>query len=288
MTTTFTASGVINNIQWPYSFVMFGTRPNDTASATWVAKGANKQFRDNSAVANNEMNGWQDASGSQSEARSTTLFQVADGQTHIAMTISASGVMKLYKNGAEVAVYDTHTTGAGTVLSDSASDLVIDLNSLSHFAFYNIELSAANITSLYNSGSGVNCYTVQGANILVSTDAQGPTITSDVADQTVMLGSTATFSVTATSSGGALSYQWQQFIGGSWTNVGTNASNYTTSPTSISDYSAQFRVQITDSNGSVTSRSASLFVIVTQMPTQFTRRGRQGGLVMGVNLTEWY
>lgn len=170
MTTTFTASATINNIQWPYSFTMFGTRPNDTASATWVAKGANKQFRDNSGTNNNEMNGWQDASGSQSEARSTTTFKVADGQTHIAMTISASGVMKLYKNGSEVAVYSTQTTGAGTVLSDSASDLVIDLNSLIHFAFYNIELSAANITALYSGGAGANCYTVQSANILVSTD----------------------------------------------------------------------------------------------------------------------
>ena len=170
MSTTFTASATINDIQWPYSFVMFGTRPNDTASATWVAKGTNKQFRDNSAAANNEMNGWQDATGSQSEARSTTTFQVADGQTHIAMTISASGVMKLYKNGTEVAVYDTHTTGAGTVLSDSASDLVIDLNSLSHFAFYNVELTSGEISSLYNGGAGVNCYTVQTAAILVSTD----------------------------------------------------------------------------------------------------------------------
>ena len=149
---------------------MFGTRPNDTASATWVAKGTNKQFRDNSGTNNNEMNGWQDASGSQSEARSTTTFKVADGQTHIALTISASGVMKLYKNGSEVAVYSVQTTGVGTVLADNTSDLVIDLNSLTHFAFYNIELSAANITALYSGGAGANCYTVQSANILVSTD----------------------------------------------------------------------------------------------------------------------
>jgi len=171
MSTTFTASATINDIQWPYSFVMFGTRPNDTASATWVSKGANKQFRDNSAAANNEMNGWQDASGSQSEARSTTTFQVADGQTHIAMTISSAGIMKLYKNGSEVAVYSTHTTGVGTVLDDSASDLVVNLNTPDHIAFYNIELTSGEISSLYNGGAGANCYSVQPAAILVSTDS---------------------------------------------------------------------------------------------------------------------
>jgi hypothetical protein len=171
MTTTFTASSTINDIQWPYSFVAFGARPNDNASATWIAKGANKQFRDNSGTNNGEMNIWQDASGSQAEARSTTTFKVADGQTHIAATISASGVPKIYKNGSEVGVYSTQTTGVGTVLSDSASDLVIDLNSLVHFAFYNIELSSSDIAALYASGAGVNCYSVQGASILVSTDS---------------------------------------------------------------------------------------------------------------------
>lgn len=173
MTTTFTASAAINNIQWPYSFVAFGTRPNDTASATWVAKGTNKQFRDNSGTNNGEMNSWQDATGSQSEARSTTTFKVADGQTHIAMTISASGVPKLYKNGSEVGVYSVQTTGAGTVLSDSASDLIIDLNSLAHFAFYDVELTSGEISSLYNGGAGANCFSVQPTHILASTDSSG-------------------------------------------------------------------------------------------------------------------
>jgi hypothetical protein len=228
-----------------------------------VAKGASKQFRDNSGTNNGEMNVWQDATGSQAEARSTTTFKVADGQTHIAATISASGVPKIYKNGTEVGVYSTQTTGVGTVLSDSANDLVIDLDSLTHFAFYNVELTSAEIASLYNSGSGVNCYTVQGAHILVSTDGAGPTINVDILDQLAIATTTATFTVTATTSGGSLSYQWQRFVSGSWTNVGTNSNSYTTGTLAYSDTGSTFRVQVTDSNGTTTSRVATLTVVLT-------------------------
>src|SRR5512141_2540998 len=115
MSTSFPASATINNIQWPFSLVGFGTRPNDTAGAVWMGKGANFMFADNSGTNNNEMWLWRDASGQQAEARSTTTFAVADGQTHIAATVSSAGLVKIYKNGVEVAVYSVHLTGAGTV-----------------------------------------------------------------------------------------------------------------------------------------------------------------------------
>lgn len=100
--------------------------------------------------------------------------------------------------------------------------------------------------------------------------ASGPTITSQPSNQTVTAGSTATFSVTATSSGGALSYQWQRSTnsGGSWSNVSTGtggtSATYTTATTTVGGGNAnngdQYRCNVTDSNGTTATSAASLTV----------------------------
>ena len=91
--------------------------------------------------------------------------------------------------------------------------------------------------------------------------ANGPLVTVQPQNQTVFLGSTGTFTVTATTSGGTLSYQWQQFISGTWTNVGTNSTSYTTGATGYADAGDLFRVLVTDSNGTTTSAVATLIVV---------------------------
>ena len=78
--------------------------------------------------------------------------------------------------------------------------------------------------------------------------------------QSSIVGSTATFTVTGVSSGGTLSYQWQQWISGSWSNVGTNSSSYTTGTLTQADNGDLFNVIITDNNGSATSNTALLYV----------------------------
>jgi hypothetical protein len=90
-----------------------------------------------------------------------------------------------------------------------------------------------------------------------------PSISVQPANVQTYPGVTATFSVTAAASSGSLSYQWQQFITGSWTNIGTNANSYTTPTLSFSDNGETFRVQVTDSNGTVTSTVATLTVFET-------------------------
>jgi hypothetical protein len=47
---------------------------------------------------------------------------------------------------------------------------VIGLTSPSHVGFWNVELSGSDVTALYNSGSGANCYSVQSSAVLYSTD----------------------------------------------------------------------------------------------------------------------
>jgi hypothetical protein len=100
-------------------------------------------------------------------------------------------------------------------------------------------------------------------NVLVMTLVTGPTINTQPTDQTVNIGQTATFSVTATASSGSLSYQWQKWSAGSWSNVGTNSSSYTTGATGYSDYLTTYRVQVTDSNGTTNSVAATLHVTGT-------------------------
>ncbi len=98
----------------------------------------------------------------------------------------------------------------------------------------------------------------------------GPTINTQPSNQSVTAGTAATFTVTATSSGGTLTYQWQRSTdgGSSYSNVttgtgGTTAS-YTTDPTTVSGGTAnngdKYQVVVTDSNGNVTSTAATLTV----------------------------
>jgi len=102
-----------------------------------------------------------------------------------------------------------------------------------------------------NTSGGTICF-------LAST---GPGVTTQPQNQTIYVGQTATFTVAGYSTGGALSYQWQQYTGGSWTNVGTNSTSYTTGTLTFSDYGDQFRCQVTDNNGTTNSNVAETLVV---------------------------
>ena len=83
-----------------------------------------------------------------------------------------------------------------------------------------------------------------------------PVITAQPANQTVAVGQTATFSVTATGMA-PLSYQWQK----NGTNIsGATGSSYTTPPVTNADNGAQFKVVVSNSQGNVTSNSATLTI----------------------------
>ncbi|MCS7003689.1 MAG: BspA family leucine-rich repeat surface protein [Cytophagales bacterium] len=84
--------------------------------------------------------------------------------------------------------------------------------------------------------------------------ASAPSITTQPANQTVVANSSATFNVVA--SGGFLNYQWKQGL----TNVGTNASSYTTPPTTLANSGKKYAVIVSNFCGSVLSDSATLTV----------------------------
>ena len=115
--------------------------------------------------------------------------------------------------------------------------------------------------SITPSLSGATNTTWDVFQFILTGPSPGPTINTQPANQYANIGSTATFTVSATTSGGALSYQWQQYTTSGWSNVGTNSSSYTTGTLAFADDGAFFQVIVTDNNGSTTSTTA--FVSVT-------------------------
>jgi hypothetical protein len=97
-----------------------------------------------------------------------------------------------------------------------------------------------------------------------------PSITSQPAGQSVVVGQTANFSVTATGSG-TLTYQWKKngaVIGGA-----TSAS-YTSPATIASDNGAMFSVTIANTAGNVTSNAATLTVTAAPVARRSRRNPR--------------
>lgn len=83
-----------------------------------------------------------------------------------------------------------------------------------------------------------------------------PTITAQPANQTVAVGQTATFSVTATGTT-PLSYQW---LKNSANISGATSASYTTPVTTAADSGEQFTVVVSNSVGNATSNAATLTV----------------------------
>src|SRR5581483_4685618 len=86
-----------------------------------------------------------------------------------------------------------------------------------------------------------------------------PSITAQPANQSVSVGQSASFSVTATGSA-PLNYQWQK----NGSNIaGATSASYTTPPATPADNGSRFQVIVTNSAGTVTSGTATLTVAAT-------------------------
>jgi immunoglobulin I-set domain protein/PQQ enzyme-like repeat protein len=96
------------------------------------------------------------------------------------------------------------------------------------------------------------------------TGTVAPAITAQPTDQRVVIGQTATFTVTASGTA-PLSYQWQK---GGTSISGATAASYTTPAAMLADDATTFQVVVTNSAGSVTSSSAKLTVAPVTTPSQ--------------------
>ena len=112
-------------------------------------------------------------------------------------------------------------------------------------------------------GCGSSGYSQNSATSTSTTSTPAaPAISVQPANQTVAVGQTATFSVTAAGTA-PLSYQWQR--GGSAIS-GATAASYTTPATTSGDNGATFSVTVTNSAGNITSTAATLTVTTTPPP----------------------
>ncbi len=105
----------------------------------------------------------------------------------------------------------------------------------------------------------------------------GPSITTQVASQTVTVGQTATFSVAA-SGEAPLSYQWRK---NGTVISGATSTAYTTPATATSDSGSQFTVVVSNSSGNVTSNVAILTVNGAGQLTASTTKLSYGNVTVG-------
>src|SRR5258708_27381914 len=102
----------------------------------------------------------------------------------------------------------------------------------------------------------VSTANVSGVNFTDNAVAVAPTITTQPASQTVIVGQTASFTVAATGTA-PLNFQWKK---NGTAILGATSSSYTTPVTTSSDNGAQFTVAVSNAAGSVTSNAAALTV----------------------------
>jgi hypothetical protein len=107
--------------------------------------------------------------------------------------------------------------------------------------------------------SATYCAPDTSAAVLITVVAD-PSVALAISSSTICVGGVSTLTATVTNGNGTNSFQWQQDIAGTWTNVGTNAASYTTPALTAT---ANYRVIVTQSTlGCQTTSSTGSIVVV--------------------------
>ena len=177
-------------------------------------------------------------------------------------TVTATGGETLAyqwkKNGTDVsgATTSTYTTPV-TAIADNGS-----------------KYSVAVTNSAGTTTSSEATLTVTAPAVVVATK---PVITTHPAAQTVVTGTTASFSVSASGTV-PFSYQWKK---DGKDIAGATSSSYTTPATTMADDGTRFSVMVTNSAGSVTSNEAKLGVSATAVKPAITTQPAAQSVVAG-------
>ncbi|MEO5907257.1 MAG: SdrD B-like domain-containing protein, partial [Saprospiraceae bacterium] len=92
---------------------------------------------------------------------------------------------------------------------------------------------------------GIGCQTVSDP--LTITVVEDPTVSITPSATTVCAGGVVTITSSVTGGAGSINYQWQQFVSGAWTNVGTNNATFVTPSLAAGSYN--YRVVISMNSG---------------------------------------
>jgi hypothetical protein len=186
---------------------------------------------------------------------------VSVGQT-ATFSVTAIGTAPLSyqwkKGGAPIAgaTAATYTTPV-TALGDNASRFVVVVSN-------NVSAQSSN-----------------SATLTVNAAAAAPSITTQPSNQTVSVGQTATFSVTATGTA-PLTYQWKK---GGAPIAGATAASYTTPVTTLGDNASSFVVVVGNSVSAQTSTSATLTVDAAATAPSITSQPRNQTVTVGQTAT---
>ncbi len=237
------------------------------------------------------------ASGNPSVATVPASVTVTAGATTAAFTVTTAAVTSTSQitltatYGASQANTSISVLGGLPVIVTQPSDIIVNIGQTATFAVvatgaapltYQWQKNGSNIpeaqsssyitpaTAAADDGStfdvvvtnGNGSVTSSGANLSVIST---PRIETQPANQSVMVGESATFSVYAIGSSN-LTYQWLQ--NGAIITGATNSS-YTTPPTVMADSGEQFSVTVTDSLGSGASSAAILTVVAQESPATY-------------------
>jgi len=147
---------------------------------------------------------------------------------------------------------DNYTSSNATLLSQEpdltnfwTSGVTVAITAATGSVNYNLQKGTSSVTG------AIKLFSVKEGG------AGGPTINTQPQNATVYRGQTANFTVSATTSGGTLHYQWKD----DGVNVGADSNSYTTAATVDSDNGAQITCAVTDDNGTTTSAAATLTVL---------------------------
>jgi glucose/arabinose dehydrogenase len=161
---------------------------------------------------------------------------------------------------------DLTTKAVGTLLPTDRSRDPVDLKVAEDGSLYYLARGTSSLNRVRYAGAG-----------------EAPAIGSHPNDQTVTVGGSATFSVSA---GGTqpLSYQWQR----DGVNIpGATSASYTLSNAQLADDGADFGVVVTNAHGSATSNVATLTVTAHLPPTGTITAPAAGALYSGGDRIDW-
>jgi Abnormal spindle-like microcephaly-assoc'd, ASPM-SPD-2-Hydin/Immunoglobulin I-set domain len=221
--------------------------------------GSNLAFRAEQATASSLNN-----IGAMSSINSHTVCNVALSQpaaTAVAPTISSQpGSMAI--TAGQTATFSVAATGTSPMTYQWRKNTAAISGATSSTYTTPAETTADNnaqFTVVVSNAAG--SATSNAAVLTVASAAVAPTITTQPANQTIIAGKTATFSVAASGTA-PLTYQWSK---NGIVISGATSAAYTTPAESTTDNNAKFNVAVTNSAGSATSNAAILTVSASSL-----------------------
>ena len=236
--------------------------------------------------------------------RATIVAQVGDG-TQFSNPVSLDSALTLSNNTLPNALV-LSAVGAAPQIVDQPQSQTVQVDT---FAFFSVAAVGSPVLTYQWRRAGVDlpgetrsylvrqpvpagdngvAYTVRVSNafgnvisapavLAVSTDPLPPLVLGQPLPQTVLVGASATFTVSALSQGGALGYQWRR---NGTPIAGATGTLYTTPPTEAGDNGAVFSVLVTSSNG--TSAASDGAALTVNPPTPLAIAGAPLSVSVGV------